>query len=328
VSKFEIFDKRQGHYIMRKLPIVFNFNESYVVQAGVCITSLLENINKDFFCDIFIMHSSNRLTEQGKRKIISLKNIYKNCDFTFLDVKDSFKDIDINTSGTVPIDAYFRLLISEYIKNYDKVIYSDVDIVFTKDISSVVNIDVSNYYCAAVCADFIGKYELDYINSLGLEEKNYVNSGFLLLNIDKIRKEDVFNKKILPLLNRSYLFQDQDIINLAFKGGILNISQKYNYITSKSKYNNTYLSIDPAVFHYVEHKPWNDLVPFNDIWWEYYRKSIFFDDCFYKDYHIDIFNEYIKYHSLLKLLKRVGILGVYSFLATIIPRKIKNLLKK
>jgi lipopolysaccharide biosynthesis glycosyltransferase len=311
---------------MKKLPIVFNFNDAYVVQAGVCITSLLENINKDFFCDIFIMYSSNRLTEYNKGKIISLKNIYKNCEFTFLDVKDSFKDGHVH--GRIPIDAYFRLLIPEYIKNYDKVIYSDVDVIFAKDISNVIDINISNYFCAAVRADLTGKNELEYINTLGIDTKDYINAGFLLLNIDKIIKENIFNKKILPLLNKSYLFQDQDIINLAFKGNILSISNKYNYITSKSKYSCADLSTDPVVFHYVEHKPWNALAPFNDIWWEYYRKSIFFDDDFYKKYHMYIYSEYIKYHNLFRLLEKFKILRVYDFFVKIIPGRIKGLLMK
>ena len=38
------------------LPILFTFDQSLEMPAGVCITSLLENAAPDTFYDIFILH--------------------------------------------------------------------------------------------------------------------------------------------------------------------------------------------------------------------------------------------------------------------------------
>ena len=311
---------------MNRIPIVFNFDENYAIQAGVCITSLMENIGNNCLCDIFIMYSSNRLSKKTINRIISLKEKYNNCEFTLLDLKDKFNMEFV--SGRIPIDAYFRLLIPEYINGYKKVIYSDVDIVFTSNISSVLEIDISDYYCAGVLAKFNGKHELQYIDSLGIDTDNYINAGFLVFNIDKILYDDVINERLKPLLGKKYLFQDQDIINIAFKDYILNIDEKYNYFSLNSQYSNTCLSSIPVVLHYIENKPWNTLVPYNDLWWEYYRKSIFFKDSVYREYQNNIYNKFIKYNFLLTLLDKFRIIQIYKILSKILPRRIKFFIKK
>ncbi len=59
--------------------------------------------------------------------------------------------------------------------------------------------------------------------------------------------------------------------------------------------------------HFNGHKPWKKYSTNFDIWWEYYRKSPFFDEKFYFDffyYRLNIFDQ-------LSLLKRIKILVRY-----------------
>ena len=44
---------------MTTIPILFTFDQTLEMPAGVCFTSLLENAAKDTFYDIFILHGPN-----------------------------------------------------------------------------------------------------------------------------------------------------------------------------------------------------------------------------------------------------------------------------
>ena len=59
--------------------------------------------------------------------------------------------------------------------------------------------------------------------------------------------------------------------------------------------------------HFNGHKPWKKFSVNFDIWWEYYRKSPFFDAKFYFDFFYSRLNEY----DLLPLWKRIKILIRY-----------------
>ena len=75
---------------MNIIPIAFAFDNNLVEPACVCITSLLENANKDTYYDIFILHSNSvELIKLGFEKIIQK---YDNCSITYLEVCDTFID--------------------------------------------------------------------------------------------------------------------------------------------------------------------------------------------------------------------------------------------
>ena len=59
--------------------------------------------------------------------------------------------------------------------------------------------------------------------------------------------------------------------------------------------------------HYNGHKPWKKYCVNFDIWWEYYRKSPFFDEKFYFDFFYGKLNEL----DQLSLWKRIKVLVRY-----------------
>ena len=59
--------------------------------------------------------------------------------------------------------------------------------------------------------------------------------------------------------------------------------------------------------HYNGHKPWKKYSVNFDIWWEYYRKSPFFDRKFYFDFFYGRLEELDR----LSLWKRIKVLGRY-----------------
>ena len=82
-----------------------------------------------------------------------------------------------------------------------------------------------------------------------------------------------------------------------------------DYEKIKGKYANS----DPQMaryhsnIHYNGQKPWKGACVNFDIWWEYYRKSPFFDSKYYYKFFDNLLNE----HDRLPLLKRIKILLRY-----------------
>jgi hypothetical protein len=63
-------------------------------------------------------------------------------------------------------------------------------------------------------------------------------------------------------------------------------------------------ALEKGIVHYNGQKPWKGVCINFDIWWEYYRKSPFYDAQFYLDFFNDKQNELDK----LSLVKRIKLL--------------------
>ena len=111
---------------MNIVPIAFAFDNNLVMPACICISSLMMNANEDTFYDIFILHSASENLD--KSDLDRIPNHYKNCRIQYRTVGNEFDGAFEIRGITTP--AYYRLLIPELIPEYDKVLYSDVDVIF------------------------------------------------------------------------------------------------------------------------------------------------------------------------------------------------------
>ncbi len=304
---------------MNIVPIAFAFDNNLVMPACVCISSLMMNAKEDTFYDIFILHSANiQLDDSELNKI---PQYFSNCRIQYREIGDVF-DNAFEIRG-ITTAAYYRLLIPELIPEYDKVIYSDVDVVFRMDLSELYKIDLSDYYIAAT-RDIGLNLSADgkrYINSVeGLVEGNYLQSGFIVLNSELIRAHKLTDK-FKELAKRNLKFQDQDILNLACKDHVLFLPLEYNMTNYSFEYALhqreallkffTEEQIKNALacgnIHFNGAKPWKSYCVNFDIWWEYYRNSPYFDETFYFDFFYNKLDEL----DQLSLWKRIKILIRY-----------------
>lgn len=280
---------------MRTIPILFTFDEKLVLAAGVCITSLLENAAPDTFYDIFILHSP--ACDLGGTLLPQIPNHYPNCRMTFRKVEGEF-DGAYEIRG-IPQTAYYRLLAPELIPEYDKILYSDVDVVFREDLGRYYDIDLGDNYFAGVDNGVRLRSDMKpYVTSLGLDpEKGYFYSGNLVIN-SALQRKDGMPDKFREMAKNDYYDQDMAIINLACNGRILPLGPSYcmtNNIYNliifhraemEAAYGKEELdhALRSGIVHYNGAKPWVKACMNMDIWWFYYRKSIFFDERFCRDF--------------------------------------------
>lgn len=284
---------------MSIIPIAFCFDANLVMPAGVCITSLLKNANKDTFYDIYIIHSA--IDKNDLNKLEKLIDIYQNCSITFILAQNEFASAyQIREITTL---TYYRLLIPELITKYDKILYSDVDVIFRSDMTEYYNIDLGDNYFGAVDVvlplrpDIKGHME----TVLQLDSaKGYYLAGNLVINSRKLR-EDNMVKKFIEMAQDDYYFQDMDIINIACQDKFTPVPLSYcltNYfytlIHTQRENLAKYVSeeeIDKAVqtgiIHYNGAKPWKNNCHNMDIWWFYYRQSIFYNEEFTYNFYMN-----------------------------------------
>ncbi len=304
---------------MNIVPIAFAFDNNLILPACVCISSLMMNAKKDTFYDIFILHSSHVALE--KEELDKLPQYYKNCRIQYRQVDETF-DSAFEVRG-ITAATYYRLLIPELIPEYDKIIYADVDIIFRMDLSSVYHLDLGNNYIAATRELGMNFTEdgKKYINSMKeLSLGKYIQAGFIIINTKVLKDENII-PQFKTWSKKKLRFQDQDILNIVCKGRILYLSLEYNMtdysyffairkpelITNLFSYEAIDFAINHGNIHFNGHKPWKKYSVNFDIWWEYYRKSPFFDERFYFEffYHrLNIFDQ-------LSLWKRIKILIRY-----------------
>lgn len=309
---------------MNIVPIAFAFDNNLILPACVCISSLMMHARKDTFYDIFILHSEK--SRLNKEKLNCIPKTYPNCKINYRIVDNTF-DKSFEVRG-VTTATYYRLLIPELIPEYDKIIYSDVDIIFRMDLSDLYKKDISNFDIAAT-RDWGLNYTKEgekYISSeLKLEIGNYLQAGFIMLNSAKLRadnKIEIFRNEA----TKKYKYQDQDILNVVCCKSIYFLPPMYNmtdYSFFFMRQSPTHLpdniSAKEAIIaqkegnlHFNGHKPWKKFSVNFDIWWEYYRKSPFFDDDFYFNFYYDRLNllDQLSLWKRIKILVRYFVYGI------------------
>lgn len=304
---------------MNIVPIAFAFDENLILPAEVAICSLLQHAKETTYYQIYVLHGSD--TDLSGFEADTIKKNYPHCDIVFKNVGDAFQAAFEIRDITIP--AYYRLLIPEIIREHDKILYSDVDVIFRADLSAFYNnIELDDAYVAGVdsLAQFDKDTRLYYEKNLGISAKGVIYSGNLIINSKKMREDGIVHR-FMEHAQKQYRFQDMDIINLVCAEHIKYLEPSFcvttyftDYALHQRKALNAFWTereineaLQNGIVHYNGQKPWKGYCVNFDIWWEYYRKSPFFDAKFYFDFFYSRLNEY----DLLPLWKRIKILIRY-----------------
>ena len=280
---------------MRSIPIIFAIDNNMVMQCGVTITSLLMNVKADTFYDVYIICNQSQLMDENKSVLQQAFASEKQCKITFVDVGEAFKESEGLAEGHITTATYFRLAIPALFPQFDKAIYADVDMIFQQDLSELYQSSLQNGELVAAVLDLAidDKY---YFKSglparIGKSEKDYFNAGFLVMNLEQMRKAEV-QKELSRHAKIKYEMNDQDVLNIVCNDKVQLLPSVYNFQPShfanflwgKDKCAISFGSLfKRATLHYTgRFKPWNSLeCVASDTWWHYYKMSPFYDDIVY-----------------------------------------------
>ena len=272
--------------------VVMATDNNYVYPTVVAITSILENKKASTKLNFNILISGD-LSYESKNEILSLETHYKNCKNRLIDMGDSFKNA--RTRMHITTAAFYRLRLPSILKNVDKCLYLDGDLVVNTDLTEIYNTDVTNCYIAGVKDFGAQSWGPAYAKLLEIKDMSqYVNTGVLVMNLKRIREdnlEEKFNKFIPNLTLRPGLHcHDQDVLNSVCYGKISHLPFKYNVMTHfnvvsekawMGKAKDCYTQDEwieavrkPQIIHYSGAKPWKQInVRLKEYWWDYAKKT-------------------------------------------------------
>lgn len=274
----------------KNINIVFICDEGYVLPTGVAITSIIANKTQDSILNINII--AREISSASKELFLGLSK--ENVNINVIDVKDTL-NISLNNHNllsNIPANssALLKFSIPDLLPGIDKVLYLDGDIIVQGDLSILYGWDISRVYCAAVKDIGIGiPKELEKLKG------QYFNSGVMLLNLAKMREDDIREKLCEYRATGYNRFMDQDAFSWVFYGKTLFLPVKFNLMYSVYKYdtfekiaenyrlegctNKIELLETATIVHLCSReKPWKFYVPkFSDLFLKYYKQSPFKD---------------------------------------------------
>lgn len=256
-----------------KMNIAVATNEKYLKLVMVALISLIKNNRIPI--RIFFMYL--KLSHESRNAFIKRFSVFKNVEVNFIEIeKEQLSGVTANWRLTK--EAYIRLIMEKKLPiDVTKILWMDADIIIQGSIFEFYKQNIDEYY-AVVCRDMGAKhYILEREATLGLDKSSgYFNSGFMLFNIDKIRKDFKNGELVKWARNNTNIirFADQDVFNVLFFNKVKYVSaRKYNYqlATPNAKLLDYYKA---KVLHYnTQYKP-NDYRYFlnHKLAWEIFWK--------------------------------------------------------
>lgn len=193
-----------------RIPVVFAFDDNYAMPASIAIASLLACKKNDTVYDIVVLHSGlNRDTIEKMSLVCS----------SIRWIKVNAYELKGAPRGWSGLETYYRLLMDELLPEYDKVIWSDVDVLFKCDLSELFTIDMDGYEWAGIPAE--RRDERNGVHSHFEEnEKPYVYMpGLMVANLKLWRNENLRDRFFVTIAKYGQALKmfDLDVLNLAAK---------------------------------------------------------------------------------------------------------------
>lgn len=122
-----------------------------------------------------------------------------------------------NFQNVLSYMVLIRAAFTKIFPDLDRILSIDMDTIVNENVSELWDLDLTNYYLAAV-------EELEVTK----REGSYINMGVAMLNLKKIRDEHKDDELIFNLNTFWYRWNEQDAINQMFRGNILILPNDYN----------------------------------------------------------------------------------------------------
>jgi len=218
--------------------VIYACNDGYAKLAGISLISLLKNNPSIGIRCFFIL---DNVSQKNIDKLKEIKSTYSNLvEIVFVDaasiveniskyVTGYVNSIDVNMGGGYT--SYTRLFFEGFIpETEERIVYIDCDTLVVGDIEALFLMDMKgkpiamSYDCTNV----------KYKKVLHLAKTDrYYNAGILVIDTKEWKKRKCFQRLFDEVKKGvSYIFVDQDFINICLRDEITKFSFRFNYCSS------------------------------------------------------------------------------------------------
>ena len=117
------------------IPIFFTFDENYVVPAIVTVFSLLHHAEASHNYELHVLHPG--LSAKAQRELQRVVGRFPQASLHFHDTSNDPIAQECPSKSHFSKEIYFKLCAPELFPQHDRVLCSDVDVVFLGDVSQV-----------------------------------------------------------------------------------------------------------------------------------------------------------------------------------------------
>ena len=173
--------------------VAYAFDNNYYYITHVSMKSLMLNQNKDTFIIFHILVAAAIYDEQ-KEVIDRICIEHNNCKIKYYKFTNEYKEFNVNARIKRTTAIFYRLSLQNLLKNETKTLYFDCDTLIYKDLNTIYNYNNTGKY-------YIWQYEGKPIKQYGNNLGNFINSGAILINLELLRKDNIYQKMIEFLRN-------------------------------------------------------------------------------------------------------------------------------
>ncbi|PAE12567.1 hypothetical protein CHI02_09045 [Niallia circulans] len=270
---------------MEKLNIVYSVDNNYIQHFVASLTSLLENYLGESKINIVVIDGGIEVCK--KKFLVELVDKY-NATLSFEKINNEQLN-GVNLKGHIAEAAYYRLMIPDlfFDNNIEKVVYLDCDVIVRDDIRKLWDINIGDCVIGAIKLNEYNGYDKIDVP----KDAHYFNSGVLVINLDKWRKEQITRKafEYIKSYPEKLIAHDQSILNYLLYDKWYQINYKWNLRTQLFSLDYKTAGFDniesfeevkdnPSIVHFTTaSKPWHYVNnhPFKNEYFYYLDKSEF-----------------------------------------------------
>ena len=263
-------------FVERNVPVALATDENYLPYLKVAINSAIAR-SPGSNLDIIVLHAD--IPEGAILDFTAGYAGVSNASVRFFDISDELETSglsDYKQTVRLPLSSCYRLLLPRILPAYDKVVYIDVDVAVCRDLGELYSTDVGGCWFAAA-KDVVYNTKPEYVSwaeKWGFAEwDGYVNTGVLVMNLERFRCEPVLDRLKEIVFEAAKWNCDQDALNFVCKGAIAPLDPRWNvqlgdYCLEKQI---SLIGEEMWIAHYTaRQKPWAyPARRYSHLWWRH-----------------------------------------------------------
>lgn len=271
--------------------VVCASDNNYAPMLSIVMSSLARNT--DAVVRLNILDCG--VTADNRLRLSEFSEYFHNLNLRWISVDLDDKMSTFPERFHITRAAYARLLIPEVLPDFKRVVYLDTDVMVCGDVRELFDEDLEEFAIGAVWEDYMEENgnNAEHLRRLKMNNGHkYFNSGVLLLDLDKWRRDRVFNKimDMAPYMINDLKFMDQDLLNKYFECNYKLLPEKYNVTAPRARKHYRNGRLCECIVRHFEggKKPWlvHPLIP--DIkksnyigkrmYWDFVRGTPFYEE--------------------------------------------------
>lgn len=196
-------------------------DDQYAPMAGVTALSILLNRRSELDLCLHICHAG--LSPAHFERFKTLERCFR-CEVHFHAVSDT-RVTGLREHLHISYAMYFRLLLPQMLQACERVIYLDCDLLVETDLEALWTMDLGG--CAVAGWD---EGEPQHLERLGLADDCYVNSGVLVMDLERWR-DQAYGQACMDWIeanSQAAVLPDQDAMNVVLRGSKARLAEHWN----------------------------------------------------------------------------------------------------